>query len=1052
MGCAVRGCPADHLFYLIPRAGLRILTAFACFSLLPIITVAQHPAFRFETLSIADGLSENGVSSILQDQQGFLWFGTLDGLNRYDGYGFQVYRHRPFDSSAISQSRIACLAADRDGMLWVGTPGGGLDRFDRLTQKFAHFRHRPGDSTSLPSDYITALSVDSMGLLWVGTMGGVCRWEASRSAFLRFAGQKDDLHPDSVLSVTTDHHGVVWIGSKRGLNSYHHNTESFRYHQVPSNLVGSRGFAVRCLTTDGSGMIWIGTVQNGIFRYNPRGNRFLHFGANSPQAPGLRTNDIWSIVTSSEGVNRGVWAATGNGLYWSEGERNGVLHCTAIRNDPYNPSSLSGNEVWSLLLDRQGILWIGTWQDGINLLAPYRRKFQHFTHSAGDPHSLRSTNVNALFEDRKGDVWIGTLRGGLDIFDRVHGGFTHPSDLPPAPDDRTGRYHRCITSIVEDVSGMIWVSSWAGLYQMDSSGKVFRHYYHKDGNPRSLASDMISTLYADKSGNLWIGFRGMGIDRLDVKRSELGFIHERHQQELSSSLSDDMIWVIAEGKDRALWIGTDRGLNRRDPLTGNYRRYLHDPTNRRSLCDNTVLALWVSDSATVWIGTAAGLDKLDLRTGEFFHYGQEDGLPSAYIYAILPDGQGNLWLSTNKGISRFREEGPPGRKSRNYGFADGLQGLEFSPGAAHVGRSGVMYFGGLNGYNAFRPQLIVDNPHKPAVMLTAMTVGDSIIPLADGSRRKPVVLAYPHRDFTIGFLPLEYTDPGGNRSRYMLQGFDGSWVDAGTRREATYTNLDPGRYTFAVRASNADGLWNDDGAVIEILVQPAYWETIWFKAGLILVVAWFLVLLYRLRVSRILELERVRIRIASDLHDDIGSTLTKIAVHSEIIQGTDDPGIIRETSRKIGSASREIITTLSDIVWSIDARNDTVGDLLDRMRDFVSALFAGKRIEYSVNAQGLDAARALPSEVRQNLYLIFKEALTNIARHSNAQHVSIELTNLQSSFSMRIANDGERREEGPGHPGHQGLQNMAMRARRIGANLSVEGPPGFAILVRRKRI
>jgi ligand-binding sensor domain-containing protein/signal transduction histidine kinase len=1020
--------------------------------LLPIVTVAQQPAFRFATLSIVNGLSENGVSSILQDRQGFLWFGTLDGLNRYDGYEFRTYRHRPFDSSAISQNRIACLADDRDNALWIGTSGGGLDRFDRGSQRFTHFRHRPGDSTSLANDYVTALSVDSMGLLWVGTLGGVHRWDTSCCAFLRFSIQREDLRPDSVLALATDHQGVVWIGSTKGLHSYHPDTKIFRYHRVPQDLIGSRGVEVRCLAEDSSGRIWIGTVQNGIFVYDPRNDRFLHFGANSPQTQGLQTNDIWSIVVSPRGMNHGVWVATGNGLYWSEGESNGVIHWTAIRNDPYDPSSLSGNEVWSLLLDRQGNLWIGTWQDGVCLLAPYRRKFQHFTHSPGDPRSLRSSNVNALFEDRSGNVWIGTLRDGLDKFDRASQRFTHPPELPPAPSDRTGRYHRCITSIVEDAAGMIWVSSWAGLYQMNSSGEVLKHFHHEKRNPRSLASNMINTLSVDGSGNLWIGFRGMGIDLLDLKKSGDGFFHERRQGDRSSSLSDNMVWVIAEGKDRALWVGTDRGLNRRDPFSGVYRQYLHDPANRRSLCNDAVFALWIPDSVTVWVGTTAGLDKLDLRSGGFFHYGQQDGLPSAYIYAILPDGQGNLWLSTNKGVARFREDGPPGRKSRNYGFADGLQGMEFSPGAAHLGRSGVMYLGGLNGYNAFRPQHIADNPHRPIVMLTAMTVGDSIIPLTERSGGHPVELTYPHRDFTIGFLPLEYTDPGRNQSRYRLQGFDGSWVDAGTRREATYTNLNPGRYTFAVRASNADGLWNEDGAVIEILVQPAYWETIWFKAALVLAVAGFLLLLYRLRVSRLLALERMRIQIASDLHDDIGSTLTKIAVHSEIIQDTDDPGTIRETSRKIGAASREIITTLSDIVWSIDARNDTVGDLLDRMRDFASALFAGKHIEYGLTAQGLDAPRALPSEVRQNLYLIFKEALTNIARHSNAQHVSIELTNSQNGFSMRIANDGESKEEGGGRPGHQGLQNMRMRARRIEADLAVEGPPGFAILVRRRRI
>jgi signal transduction histidine kinase len=385
-------------------------------------------------------------------------------------------------------------------------------------------------------------------------------------------------------------------------------------------------------------------------------------------------------------------------------------------------------------------------------------------------------------------------------------------------------------------------------------------------------------------------------------------------------------------------------------------------------------------------------------------------------------------------------------------MGDGLQGFEFSPGAAHLGRSGTMYFGGLKGFNLFHPGEIADNPHPPEVLLSRIKLGGDAIPLGDRRECPRISLDYPQRDFSVFSTVLEYTDPGRNKLVYMLRGFDASWVDGDPRREATYTNIPPGKYVFAVRASNADGIWSENETRLEIDVLPAYWETLWFKTSILVAVAGFLVFLYRLRISKLLFMERMRIRIASDLHDDIGSTLTKVAVHSEVIQRTDSVEAIRETSRKIGIASRELITTLSDIVWSIDARNDRIGDLLDRMRDFVSEVLSAKHIEHQFIVDGMDAARTLPAELRQNLYLIFKEAVTNITRHSKAQYVSIELKNGPHQFTMRISNDGEEQDPENRRTGHYGMKNMSLRARQIGADLKVEGPPGFAIILRRKRI
>jgi signal transduction histidine kinase len=483
-----------------------------------------------------------------------------------------------------------------------------------------------------------------------------------------------------------------------------------------------------------------------------------------------------------------------------------------------------------------------------------------------------------------------------------------------------------------------------------------------------------------------------------------------------------------------------------------WKTYRHDMQDPSSLCDNSVHALWVEDAKTVWVGTSAGLDRFDAETGRFTHFTEGDGLPNTFIYAIQPDAEGNLWLSTNRGLARFRADGPPGRKSKNFTVADGLQGLEFSYCSSHRGRSGTLYFGGLNGYNFFRPEEIRDNPHRPRVLVTRLTSRDSAF-FSEGAGPAPqqVSLEYPFHDFTLDFLALDYTNPRENKYRYMLEGYDQTWTEAQSRRSARYTNIDPGSYVFAVLGSNSDGIWSEEGTKLAIIIHPPYWKTLWFRALLALLVAGFLVLIYRLRMARALAMERMRIRIASDLHDDIGSTLTKIAIQSEIIQSADDVKAIRAASGKIGGASRAIIGMLSDIVWSIDARNDTVGDLLDRMREFAAEVLPGSQIEYTFTVQGLAPERPIAVAVRQNLYLIFKEALTNIARHSTARHATISLVNAPVAFTMRIANDGSRKESEL-LSSHAGLRNMMMRACQIGGELTTEGPPGFAVVIRRRKI
>ena len=462
-------------------------------------------------------------------------------------------------------------------------------------------------------------------------------------------------------------------------------------------------------------------------------------------------------------------------------------------------------------------------------------------------------------------------------------------------------------------------------------------------------------------------------------------------------------------------------------------------------------SIYEDAQGALWLGTVSGLNKLVLgegaapQTPSFTRYTEKDGLPNDFIYGILGDAEGNLWLSTNKGLSKFNDRLPPGKKFRNYDVQDGLQNNEFNVGAYHRGHSGALYFGGVNGFNIFFEQRVKDNSHAPPVVLTAFRVFNEEVALDTAvAEIKTLALSHQQNFFSFDFAALDFTQPEKNRYAYKMEGFDRDWVQAETRRYASYTNLDPGQYVFRVKGANNDGVWNENGAAVKITIRPPFWKTWWFRLLAAAAAFGALSLLYRYRVSRLLEMERLRVRIASDLHDDIGSTLTKISLHSELIQHSADAGEIKESLRKIGAMSRELITTMSDIVWSIDARNDTMGDLVDRMREFAAGVLPAKAIAFSFDATALVLPQKLPVNVRQNVYLIFKEAVNNITKHAEASHVAIQLKSSNGTFSMTVSDDGKAWRDDENQTG-QGLRNMRMRAERIGGRLEIYRDPGYTV-------
>ncbi|MCD4749049.1 MAG: hypothetical protein K8R59_06725 [Thermoanaerobaculales bacterium] len=805
---------------------------------------------RLGHLTTEDGLSHDAVYAVAQDNKGFIWIGTGEGLSKYDGYRFRWFGHDPLNQSSLSNADVGFVHVDSSGIVWIGTWGGGLNRFDPATASFTHFMVDPGDPAGLRDNRIQTIFEDRDGFLWIGTYsGGLSRFDAATERFITYLHDPDDplsIGDNRVWSICDDLDGDLWVGTDRGLSHLARRSGAFEnFRHDPEDPRSLSHDIVRAVAVDREGTLWVGT-EAGVRVFDRDLGSFEIFGGDAPMATALSSATANTMLSDKNGR---LWIGTyGTGLYAVDLD-SGLV--TNLVNDPTDPSSLSHDDVRALYEDRSGVLWIGTRGGGIDTLDLKPAKFRRVVFDPFDPSSLSSGTVCSILEDRTGALWIGTMEG-LDRFDPETGDFVHyrhdPNDPRTLPAGR-------IQQVYEDHQGTIWVGTWkGGLGRMELHTGAFVTYRSDLENPSALASDKVMAVHEDSLGNLWVGTVG-GLHLLDRERGTFTrFVKDPNDP---MSIGDDFVWVIHEDRRGRLWIGTDAGglelFDRADRTFSHLRSVPSDPT---SISSNRVQAIYEASSGLLWIGTANGLNSFDPDTGRFTRYLRQKGLPSAHVNGILGDDVGHLWLSTNRGLSRFD---PTSGSFRSYTTSDGLQGGLFSPGAALRTSDGSMYFGGVNGYNVFHPDRVKDNPHPPPVVLRSFRRFDEPVSL-DRPLEEIDRITLSHRDnfFSIDFAALDYTDSARNRYAYILDGFDRGWVEAGTRSFATYTNVNPGSYVFRVKGCNSDGVWNELGADVTITITPPFWGTWWFRllvGGLVLVsvFGW-----YRMRIRRI-EAERRRL-------------------------------------------------------------------------------------------------------------------------------------------------------------------------------------------------
>jgi ligand-binding sensor domain-containing protein/class 3 adenylate cyclase len=877
-----------------------------CFAADAFVLYAQE-TLSFRHFSVEQGLSQNTAYVIMQDRDGFLWFGTGDGLNRFDGAAFTLYRAQNSDSS-LSNSFITALQQDSFGTIWVGTRDGGLNALNLLTGRFTQFKadarnSQPRSSTApsnlsptLPSNRINALLMARDGrTLWICTDEGLCTLDVTAFAanaanpanvanvrFRRWSIPAQPAAPPSsaqtiqaITSICEDRTatGTFWIGTLRGLYSFTPQTNTWKTFSRSNSPLATD--TVNAVLHDHTGAIWSAT-EDGLYCYRPSTGT-SSTGAwrayrHSSDLNSLPNNNLTTLYEDAQGR---LWIGTTTGLAKYAPERDGFV---SFKRNPLDSRSLSGIGVRSIFQDKSGVLWVATYGTGLNATHDNTSAFATYTIATSEEQGASNDGISALCEDRTGTLWAGTWTSGVTRFDAVGGGSTHKgnirtgqsqSGLRATPVAKSVLNNDFIHCIVEDRAGLLWIGSEGGVDVIDPrTNRIVERHRHNPHNTNSLSSDRVFAVWEDRKGMMWIGTLNAGLNCYNpVTKQWRRFQHDANNP---TSLSADVVRSIVADSTGTLWVATrGGGLNTFDPRTGTFKHFRHNDRDSTSISVDALFTLFVDSRNTLWIGTqGGGLCRFNAASETFTAFTTRDGLPNNVIYSVMEDRRGNLWCSTNKGIVRLNRavldaytptltKQPAYKRlfernplARCYDVRDGLQSDEFNAGAFAHGRSGRMYMGGVRGFNVFVPDSARDNTFIPPVAVTAFRLFDQEQNERlrhENGQRPHIRLKHDDNFFTFDFAALNFLLPEKNRYAYKLEGFDADWIDAAAKREASYTNLEEGTYTFHVRASNNDGVWNMRGAAVELTIDPPWWRAWWFRVTAALSVGGALVLGYKAR-------------------------------------------------------------------------------------------------------------------------------------------------------------------------------------------------------------
>ena len=1022
-------------------------------------------------MEVTDLRFSASCGDVFQDSQGFLWF-AAGGLLRFDGHEVKLFKHQPDDSNSLGSNYVSRMLEDDNGNIWIATLGGGLNFFDRKTERFSSWKHQLSRPGSICNDYCNVLFLDHKKQLWIGTNDGLCLMESDEDGQVKgFKSMPENgslSHPE-VSAIVEYPEGVLWISTQRGgLNRYDTQTGELevwkRDKDNPHSLAGN---IVKHLYLEPHGehmRLWAATFGGLCYGLLDKEGNLLSPGFTHYRFPELVKGLTWFSIDKK-------------GNYWLGTRKEGLIQIKPdsqfIRYKPSleNPASISGNVIWEVFEDNEGNLWIAG-ESGIDKMPRHRAIFRQHTidPSLGLPETANS--ITAMEYGPEGKLWIGTEGEGLVIWDKKTNFWKQIKKAG------TGLQlvHSIVTDLLFEGDTVLWVATYGGLSRLDLKRRQSQHFTEDD--EQGLTDNHIFAMYKDQDGLLWLGTRGGGLNYFDYHKNTWGSF--RHHPDSLQGLSNNYIWHIIPEENQGFWLATDNGIEKMnwDPAARKavFSHFSHEAGRPQSLSNNYVNFLHKSANGSLWVGTSGGgLNRLDSMKGEqawFTHFKKQDGLADNTIYAILEDNSGNLWISTDRGISTFNPgiEDPNGNAFSNFGMRDGLLDEEFNMGGYAKDPMGYFYFGGLKGFHSFHPDSISSDASAPELAFTKLEIINQTIrpsqkrpwgniPISQ-SINEASEIRLSHRDyvFSISFSVLNYQNPAEHRYAYKLEGFDEEWNAVGNKHRATYTNLNPGTYLFHVKGSDAQGSWNEQGKKILIHIAPPPWRSWWAICLYILGIAgliWWITRSYaakkqrelktklQIEQARLEERERVRKKSAADFHDELGNKVTKIGLFVELArQKTAADPELHDLFGKISANSNQLADGVRDFIWVTDPEKDSLYEILNRIKRFGDELFEYSDVIFEMDSPEESwKQRRLSIDERRHLLLIFKEALNNSLKYAEASRVSFLVKENDEHVSLCLKDNGKGFDTKQPSAGY-GLANMHRRAEKIGADLQVSSQKG----------
>ena len=1009
------------------------MSRIATFIFLIQFLLPQERVFRHYT--VEDGLSQNSVYGITQDTAGFMWFSTADGVNKFDGYTFTIFHPNPNDSLSLLKSFARSIVPCKDGTLWFGL-NNSLSQYHPLTNNFTSISAINRFPEPQKDDNVYGIVSAKNGTVWVALISGVYSSADSGKKFTLHYGISSDNNIFSLprtYTIFEDHNGRQWIGTENGLYIF----DTAKNYFVPFAEKDFFGKTIRSFAESDDGTLWVGTQFDGLYSISPTRKKVRHFDHTIFKCEKKEVSVINAIVFDKTGT---LWLSTYEyGLFSLNPATNETKH---FRNNTFNSKSLGFDVIRKLFIDANDNLWIGTDGGGISVTQLFPKPFELIKNDPNNKSSLSDNFVKAIYQDSEGIVWIGS-GNGLNRYDLR----TKNTEVYPHHINTTKALGNQIYSIIEDRVGMLWISTQFGISSFDKKRNRFVNYDIPQDIFHATATQVNSIAIAP-DGMFWLTTDGMLLfDPRNKTYSRPNYFSDTLRKGVCTSILCDSRNIF--------WVGSfANGLHRYNQTTNEWKHFNPMAKDTNSISSAGIRGIFEEAPGILWIGTENGLNNYNESENRFIKYFEKDGLPNSFVYGILPDTKGNLWISTNRGLSKFN---PKEKTFRNYTIEDGLQASEFNTGAFFRNpATGMMFFGGIGGVTYFYPDSIKDSEYSPNIVLTDFKKFDqSVVTTQAIYLLKEIVLPFDENTFTFSFAGLDFTNSKNIRYKYKLESLEREWIDAGTRRDARYTNLADGDYTFRVRATNADAILGKNELTIHVIIIPPVWKRWWFILLTIIIIIGnvFLVIRYyftrkvrkqmkqyELEKEKLEERMRIRDKIARDLHDDLASTVGSAGLFIETAKRTLGKNFeqTKEYLDKTSSILNEAEEAMSDIVWSVSPKHDTLQGLAARIRLVTTDLCRAHGIVSLIHVNG-SLEKSLTDDIRRGFYLVFKEVLNNSLKHSKATSITIWVGEENNRLTLRVKDNGigfsltEQKEK----LGGNGMNNILIRAEEIGAEIQI---------------